>query len=75
MEDTKKLTTFMTQIGDHGERIELQYNRYNRLYVNGEALVTETKLGWFERTLAVIVSIAIIGDFLISLFSYVKDCY
>jgi hypothetical protein len=44
-----KLVTFMTQIGDNGERIELQYDRYNRLYVNGEALVTETKLNWFER--------------------------
>lgn len=74
MEDTNKLITFMTQTGDHGERIELQYDRYNRLYVNGKALATETKLGWFERTLAVIVSIAVIGDFLISLLSYVKNC-
>lgn len=69
-----KLVTFMTQIGDNGERIELQYDRYNRLYVNGEALVTETKLNWFERTLAIIVSIAVIGDFVISLLSYLKSC-
>ena len=74
MAGTDKLVTFMTQTGDNGERIELQYDRYNRLYVNGEALVTETKLNWFERTLAVIVSIAVIGDFVISLLSFLKSC-
>lgn len=48
MANANKLVTFMTQTGDNGEQIELQYDRYNRLYVNGEALVTETKLNWFE---------------------------
>ncbi|GEM_PF-4184019 len=69
-----ELTTFMTQTGDHGEVIELQYDRYNRLYVNGKAIVTETKFGLLEKCLAILVSAAIIGDFILSLLSYLQKC-
>lgn len=71
---TEKLTTFMTQAGDNGEVIELQYDRYNRLYVNGKAIVTETKFSCFERSLAIFVSIAVVGDFVLSLMSYLQKC-
>jgi hypothetical protein len=69
---TKNLTTFLTQVGDHGEVIKLQHDRYNRLYVNDKAIVTETKLSCFERGLAILVSTAVIGDFFISLLSYLR---
>lgn len=71
---TNGLDTILTHTGDHGEIIKLQYDRHNRLYVNGNALVTETRFNWFERSLAFLVSAAVIGDFILSLLSYLQKC-
>ena len=68
-----ELETIFSHGGEHDSKIKLQYDKKtNELYVNDKRVVTEVGFSKWQKVLATSVSLAIVVQAVMAIFSYFK---